>query len=244
MSPRLKILCLHGFTSNGAVHAHQLRRLTKLLPEYDFLFPDGPHKVDIASQMDLKQPENKAWTDIVNGMSSSGHRAWYFAREDPGAGEGKGEFVGLETGLEVIGKILKDHTPVHAIMGFSQGAGLVGMVCALVQNGQAEHPLRKCMSTIFATPLAGVAFSGFKARFSQYDSVYDHGIDMPMLHVTGEGDSLVRHERSQALIQLCSRAQILKHDGGHNIPRSDADLSDIVQFIRQHVALDQASEAS
>lgn len=241
MSPRLKILCLHGFTSNGAVHAHQLRHLTKLLPEYDFLFPDGPHKVDIASQMDLSQPENRAWTDIVNGMSSSGHRAWYFAREKPDAGESKGEFVGLETGLEVIGQTMKENAPVHAIMGFSQGAGLVGMLCALLQTGQSEHSLRKRMPSNLATPLASVAFSGFKARFSQYDSVYDSGINTPMLHVTGAGDSLVRHERSQALIQLCSKAKILEHDGGHNIPKSDADLTEIAQFIRQYVNMDQPS---
>lgn len=243
MSPRLKIICLHGFTSNGAVHAHQLRRLTKLLPEYEFLFPDGPHEVDITSQMELTQPENKAWTEIVNGMSSSGHRAWYFAREDS-VNEGEGEFVGLRTGLEVIGNSLKENAPVHAIMGFSQGAGLVGMLCALLQRGQAEHPLRKYMPSSLAAPLASVAFSGFKARFSQYDSIYVNGIDIPMLHVTGAGDSLVRHERSQALIQLCSKAKILEHDGGHNIPKSNDDLTEIVKFIRQYVAMDKASMAS
>lgn len=235
MSRRLKILCLHGFTSNGAVHAHQLRRITKLLPEYDFLFPDGPHKVDITSQMDLGQPENKDWSNLVNGMSSSGHRAWYFAREKPQHGEGKGEFVGLETSLESIGKMLKEEDDVRAILGFSQGAGLVGMLCALLHTRQNEHPLRKLMPMDLPTPLACIAFAGFKARFSQYDSVYDDGIDAPILHVIGAGDSLVRHERSQALIHICSRAKILKHDGGHNIPKGDAEVAEIVQFIRQHV---------
>lgn len=241
MSQRLKILCLHGFTSNGSVHAHQLRRITKLLPEYDFLFPDGPHEVDIASQMDLNQPENKAWSELVNGISSSGHRAWYYAREESKDAERKGEFVGLEKSLQVIGDMLKEETSIHALLGFSQGAGLVGILCALMQVRQTEHPLRHLMPMDLRTPLASIAFSGFKARFSQYDSVYENGIDVPMLHVTGANDSLVRHERSQALIQVCSRAKMLEHDGGHNIPRGDADVAEIVAFIRQHVAKDQSS---
>lgn len=217
------------------MHAHQLRRVTKILPEYEFLFPDGPHEVDIASQMDLSQPENKAWNEIVNRMSTSGHRAWYFARDDS-EHEGKGEFVGLETSLEFIGKTLKEQAPVHAIVGFSQGAGLAGMLCALLQARQSGHPLRKLMPTDLATPFASITISGFKARFSQYNSIYEDGIDVPMLHVIGAGDSLVRHERSQALIDLCSRAQILEHDGGHNIPKGDTEVTEIVQFIRTYVA--------
>lgn len=235
MSQRLKILCLHGFTSNGAVHAHQLRRITKLLPEYDFLFPDGPHNVDIESQMDMTQPENKAWSATVNGLSSNGHRAWYFARESPEDGADKGSFVGLETSMDMIGKILKDEAPVHAILGFSQGAGLAGMLCALFQNKQKQHTLRRLMPQDIPTPFASVVFSGFKARFSQYDSVYANGIDVPILHVIGAGDSLVRLDRSQALIDICTRGRILEHEGGHNIPRGEEDVAQIATFIRDHI---------
>lgn len=235
MSHRLKIICLHGFTSNGAVHARQMRRITKLLPEYEFLFPDGPHKVDIESQMDLTQPESKAWSEIVNGMSSSGHRAWYFAREHPDSPEMEGSFVGLESSLEFIGSMLEDEAPVHAIMGFSQGAGLAGMLCALLQTDQKEHVLRNLMPANIVTPQAGVIFSGFKARFSQYDSIYKNGINVPILHVVGTGDSLVRTERSQALIHLCTGAKILTHEGGHNIPKGDDDTTEIAHFIREHV---------
>jgi len=241
MSHRLKILCLHGFTSNGAVHAHQLRRVTKALPEYDFLFPDGPHKVDIQSQMDLSQPENKKWSEIVNNLSSSGHRAWYFARDTPDIGKGKGEFVGLETSLESIGKLMKEEGPVHAIWGFSQGAGLTGMLCALLQERQREHQLRKLMPSDLATPLAGVILSGFKARFAQYDSACEGGIDVPIMVVIGEGDSLVRNERSQALTHFCSQVRILTHDGGHNIPKNESDVAQIVEFVREYVVSDKES---
>lgn len=191
--------------------------------------------------MDLSQPENKAWSDVVNNLSSSGHRAWYFARDTPDKGDGTGDLVGLNTSLEFIGRLLKNEGPVHAIWGFSQGAGLAGMLCALLQAGKTDHALRSLMPTNLITPLAGIVFSGFKARFAQFDTVYEGGIDVPMMHIIGESDSLVRSERSQALIHSCSQAKILKHSGGHNIPKGDADVRSIVEFVRQYVVSDKIS---
>ena len=83
--------------------------------------------------------------------------------------------------------------------------------------------------------MAGVIYSGFRARFPQYDSLYEPGIDMPMLHVIGEKDSLVRSERSEALIKVCQNSQFLKHSGGHDIPKSDEDQKTIVDFTKANV---------
>jgi hypothetical protein len=103
MSAKLRILCLHGFTSNGAVHAHQMRKITSQLPEYDFIFPDGPHKVDISTQMDLTKPANQAWSDVVVGIGpTAGHRAWWYARDASFADKTTGGFYGLEESLESI----------------------------------------------------------------------------------------------------------------------------------------------
>lgn len=245
-SARLRILCLHGFTSNGQLHAHQLRRLTKSLPEYDFIFPDGPHEVDIATQMDLSNPSNQAWSDLVLSMGNAGHRAWWFARDGNWQNNETGGFYGLEKSLEFIGALLEEKGPVHAIWGFSQGACFAGMLCALLQEKIANHPLRKHMPQQLATPMAGVIFSGFRARFQQYDSLYDAGIDMPVLHVIGEKDPLVRSERSEALIKVCQRSEFLKHAGGHDIPKSDEDQARILKFLRTNVPSNgsQASQTS
>ncbi|KAF2162195.1 hypothetical protein M409DRAFT_27573 [Zasmidium cellare ATCC 36951] len=237
MSTRLKVLCLHGFTSNGTVHAHQLRRITKALPEYDFIFPDGPHEVDISSQTDLSKPENQAWTDLVTSMGTSGHRAWWFSRDGNWQNGETGGFYGLEKSLDFIGNLLLEKGPVHAIWGFSQGACFSGMLCSLLQEKLANHPLRKHMPAQLPTPSAGVIFSGFRARFPQYDSVYEPGIDVPLLHVIGEKDSLVRSERSEALIKVCREANFLKHPGGHDIPKLDEDQGKIVEFLKSNVPL-------
>ncbi|KAF9733968.1 hypothetical protein PMIN06_011929 [Paraphaeosphaeria minitans] len=236
---KLRILCLHGFTSNGAVHAHQLRPLTSQLPDYEFLFPEGPHRVAIAEQMDMTQPANQAWSAVVTSASGSGHRAWWFARDaEPGSGESSAGFVGLEASLAYLGAYVAARGPVHAVWGFSQGACLAGMLCAVLRDGQARHPLRTHLEAggaSVATPLAGIVFSGFRARYPQYAGLYELGIDVPMLHVSGEGDLLVRSERSEALLRVCTNGERVVHSGGHDIPKGEADVARIVEFTRKYV---------
>jgi predicted esterase len=235
---KLRILCLHGFTSNGAVHAHQIRRITSQLPEYDFLFPDGPHQVDIKEQMDMTQPANQLWSDVVLGSGTAGHRAWWFARDGDWKSKTTGGFHGLEESLDYLGEYLAERGPVHAIWGFSQGACFAGMLCGLFQQKLADHSLRKHFpSRAVTTPLAGVIFSGFRARFPQYDSLYEQDIDVPTLHVLGEKDPLVRSERSEALIRACLDSEFLKHAGGHDIPKKEDEIKKIVDFTRRYVRL-------
>ena len=232
---KIRILCLHGFTSNGQVHAHQLRRITKALPECDFIFPDGPHQVDIASQMDMTTPANEAWSEMVNAISTSGHRAWWFAREGNRANKETGGFHGLEQSLDFIGKYIQENGPVHSIWGFSQGACFAGMLSALLQDKLSNHPLRKHLPSQLLAPKTSVIFSGFRARFPQYDGIYEPQIDIPILHVMGEKDSIVRGERSDQLVEVCPNSEILKHAGGHDIPKSDQDQKQIAEFLRRHL---------
>ncbi|KAK3077765.1 hypothetical protein LTS18_009370, partial [Coniosporium uncinatum] len=70
------------------------------------------------------------------------------------------------------------------------------MLIALLSDKNKEHPLRKLLGTRQGSPMAGVFFSGFKARFSQYDSIYEPGIGVPTLHVMGENDQLVSRVRT------------------------------------------------
>jgi pimeloyl-ACP methyl ester carboxylesterase len=271
MSPprRLRILCLHGFTSNGTVHAHQLRRLTAHFPPstHEFLFPDAPHRVpDLSAHMDPTAPGTQAWADFVTGAAPEvGHRAWWFARD--GEGEGRmGEFEGLEESLRVLGGVIAggggdsssagagSRRPIDAIVGFSQGACLAGMLCALLQTKNAQHPLRRLLQIdagessssggMLLPPLAGVIFSGFRARFERYDGIYAGGIDeVPVLHVLGEKDPLVGSERSEALIRACAKGDVLRHAGGHDIPREERHIGRIVEFLRRYVKGEESTSA-
>lgn len=233
---KLRVLCLHGFTSNGSVHAHQVRAITKALSaDFDFLFPDGPHEVEITEKMKRESPTMRSWSEFVDQNSKSGHRAWWFARDADPAKNEPGGFHGLEKSLDFLGDLIEKTGPVHAIWGFSQGACFAGMLMSLLSNQQREHPFRRRIPSSQPMPSAGVFFSGFRARFSQYDSAYAFGIDVPTLHIIGAEDTIVTPERSETLVKICRGARLLKHKGGHDIPTSEKDQQAIVDFLREKV---------
>ena len=227
-----RVLCLHGFTSNGSVLAHQVRGITNALSkDFDFLFPDGPHEVDMLKQ----NPAAKSWTEYVAANSTAGHRAWWFARDADLASNELGGFHGLERSLDYLGDLIQKTGPVHVIWGFSQGACFAGILMSLLSDKLKDHPLSRHLPTHHGMPCAGVFCSGFRARFPQYDSVYAPGIDVPTLHVWGEQDDVVSPERSETLLKVCRDPSILRHVGGHEIPTSEEDQAVIVRFLHEKV---------
>ncbi|PVH87863.1 FSH1-domain-containing protein [Cadophora sp. DSE1049] len=233
---KLRILCLHGFTSNGSVHAHQIRGITKTLSaDYELLFPDGPHEVEITDKMKHEDATMRSWSEFVAQNSTSGHRAWWFAKDPNPAKNKLGRFKGVEQSLDYLGDLLQKTGPVHAIWGFSQGACFAGMLMALLSNQQKDNPLRSRLPSNQVVPSAGIFISGFKARFPQYDSAYASGIDAPTLHVIGSRDTAVTPERSEMLLEVCKNPTVLRHDGGHDVPSSEEDEKTILDFLRQNV---------
>jgi pimeloyl-ACP methyl ester carboxylesterase len=231
---KLRILCLHGFTSNGTMHALQIRFLTDALSnDFQFFFPDGPYTVDVSQQAD-QSPSTRAWTEYVHANSTSGHRAWWFARDDPVI-SGTGKYEGLDGSLDYLGKYMQKEGPIHAIWGFSQGACFAGLLTALLSNQLKDHPFRKHLPLDIGSPSAGVFVSGFRARFPQYASIYAEGINLPTLHIIGDKDDAVAPEKSEALIRVCQDPSVLRHAGGHEIPSSSEHQAAIVNFLRENV---------
>jgi hypothetical protein len=234
---KLRILCLHGFSSNGSVHAHQVRNLTgPLSTEYEFLFPDGPHKVSLGTQMDLSKPSTQAWADFVSANSpGTGHRAWWYARDPDPETQKPGTFEGLEESLTFIGELIRKTGPVHGIWGFSQGACFAGMLTALLGKGNRGHEFRHFLPKEQGTPMAGIFFSGFRARFVQYRNLYEPSIEIPTMHVMGEADLAVSVKRSVEFAGICEGATILRHAGGHDIPKKKEDQEMILRFLRENL---------
>ena len=106
---------------------------------------------------------------------------------------------------------------------------------SLLHPSMASHPLRQRLPALQGLPLAGIFFSGFKARFPQYDSIYEYRIKVPTLHILGKEDKIVDHERSEGLINVCENALMLPHKGGHEIPDGEEELEKIVEFVRMNV---------
>jgi hypothetical protein len=146
-----------------------------------------------------------------------------------------GEFKGLEISLKSIGELMYTTGPVHAIWGFSQGACFAGMLVSLLGEKNREHPMRIHFPKEQGTPAAGIFFSGFKPRFERCDSIYAPGIDIPTMHVMGDKDAAVTLMRSEELASVCRRAKVLKHSGGHDVPKSETDREMILNFVRENL---------
>ncbi|KAG4436933.1 hypothetical protein IFR05_007584 [Cadophora sp. M221] len=233
---KLRILCLHGFTSNGSVHAHQIRGIAKALSaEFEFLFPDAPHIADITDKMKLESPATRSWSDYVAQNSTSGHRAWWFAKDPDPAKNDLGTFQGLELSLDFLGEFIRKIGPVHAIWGFSQGAGFAGMLMALLSNQRKDNPLRNRLPSNQPVSSAGIFVAGFKSRLPQHENVYASGIEVPTLHIIGSRDTAITPERSEVLMKICKNPTVLRHGGGHDVPTSEEDQQAIIDFLRQNV---------
>ncbi|KAG0651969.1 esterase [Hyphodiscus hymeniophilus] len=230
---KLRVLCLHGFTTNGAVLAEQTGHLTKALSsDFEFIFPDGPHEVDISAQEDMSSPQSQRYSKWVCSKSPAGHRAWWYARDPNPAANEEGHFEGLERSLEYLGDLMRRTGPFDVILGFSQGGCFSGLLTALLEEKNKKHPLRSKFPKSQGTLKAALSFSGFKPRFQQYDGIYAHGIDTQTLHVMGEKDLVVTVERSEVLAGLCRGAKVLKFEGGHQIPQGEEQSQTVIQFLR------------
>ncbi|XP_063368271.1 esterase AGAP003155 [Cydia amplana] len=189
---RLKILAFHGYRQNGAVFRAKIGSFRKAVAKYAQLtFLSAPHRV-------LHE----------EGGGEEDSRSWWFNAED-NTFSGKclgGPALGFEATLRVVERAVAEHGPFHGLMGFSQGACLVGLLAAMQQKGYLPYTFN---FAIFA--------SGFRSGSLVHKGFYDEEINLPSLHVYGEGDSIIPKEMSESLISLFTKPVVAEHSGGHYV---------------------------
>ncbi|KAH0344894.1 FSH1-domain-containing protein, partial [Aureobasidium melanogenum] len=247
-SRKLKILMLHGYTQSGPLFQAKTQRIKKLLEKslaslpiktevpingIELFYPTGPFKV---SSADLNGAEVR---EDANG--------WWKLRD-------RGETQeGVETGLDQVAKVLKEHGPMGGVMGFSQGAALAAMVVSVLESnrevafgkvtGGMEFPQQ--IKELQHPPLRfGVCFSGLLNKHEAYTAFYEPKIQTPVLHVLGSMDTIVEESESLALAERCAdggKGTVIRHAGTHTVPTSDRDIAAVIQFIRNAFPLEDAS---
>jgi hypothetical protein len=55
------------------------------------------------------------------------------------------------------------------------------------------------------------------------------------MHIMGDKDAAVNLTRSEDLASVCRGAKGLKHSGGHDVPKSEADRETILNFLRENL---------
>lgn len=176
----LKILMLHGFTQSGDLFRAKARalekHLQKNLPGHDvtFVYPTGPIKLN-PDDIPFKTSSDSQPSSNGNGNAPDdidAHAWWRRSNtaEPP-------VYLGLDTGLEAIARILTTEGPFDGVVGFSQGAACAAIITSLLEPGRREafeyfsdpinastYRTTNCASTQIpsesagATPIAGIPF--------------------------------------------------------------------------------------
>ncbi|XP_066492328.1 esterase OVCA2 isoform X2 [Tiliqua scincoides] len=216
-SRALRLLCLHGYRQNADSFRARSGALRKALRRRaELLSVVAPHAV--AAQ----QPQpGEAASELLEADS----RGWWFSNpqeETFNASEEASSCTGLEESLDLVADAFVKYSPIDGLLGFSQGAALVGIICALKQRGDSRFPFD------FA-----ILIAGFKSRATPHQSYYQESITVPSLHVLGETDRVIPAEMSRELASVFMEPVILTHPGGHFMPASPPQKKAYLEFLNQ-----------
>jgi predicted esterase len=103
--------------------------------------------------------------------------------------------------------------PFDGIFGFSQGAAMASLLCAMLENRNAIPGL--IPSDFAHNPFQfSIICAGFVSRATAHRPLLENIIQTPSLHIIGELDTLVAPERMTALADRFHKPEIFRHTGG------------------------------
>ncbi|MGH0178335.1 UNVERIFIED_CONTAM: hypothetical protein FKN15_076982 [Acipenser sinensis] len=220
----LRILCVHGYRQNGSAFRERTGALRKALKKHaELVYITAPLRVtDPASQQEPAGGSQAVEPD----SQTEDPRGWWFSNAQERsvhAGESCQSSLGLEESLEAVRRVVREQGPFDGILGFSQGAALVAMICALQgQAGDAQGPF----SFRFA-----VLIAGFRSVCEEHARFYTTPVSMPTLHVFGETDRVIPDHMSRELVMGFQNPQVLTHTGGHFVPAAAPQKKVYCQFL-------------
>ncbi|NXC31857.1 OVCA2 Esterase, partial [Campylorhamphus procurvoides] len=121
-----------------------------------------------------------------------------------------------------VAAALAERGPFDGLLGFSQGAALAAMVCALRARGDPRFPVR------FA-----VLVAGFASRAPEHEHFYRDPIALPTLHVVGDTDGVIAAALSRELARCFVEPVLLAHPGGHFIPAAAEQKKAYLEFLER-----------
>lgn len=153
-------------------------------------------------------------------------RGWWFSEEADtfNALEEPTVCRGLEQALATVAQALDKLGPFDGLLGFSQGAALAALVCALGQAGDVRFPLPRFI----------ILISGFCPRgLGLKEPIMQSPLSLPSLHVFGDTDGVIPSQESIQLASHFPGAMTLTHSGGHFIPAAAPQRQAYLKFLDQ-----------
>ncbi|KAG0165953.1 hypothetical protein DFQ30_007762, partial [Apophysomyces sp. BC1015] len=187
--PKLKILCLHGWSQNATIIEKQSSAFRRTASDVaEFVYVTAPQAVHIPEYSTIEEREETA-----NEQMSEETKAFEWWKPPAHVPPVNGFYVGFKETLEFIQDILSKEGPFDGILGFSQGAILTAILALLLENRPSfdllrpefDHPsLRFC-----------IIVSGLVVNIPTMKELFNTKIKTPSLHICGEADTVVSAEK-------------------------------------------------
>lgn len=153
-------------------------------------------------------------------------RAWWFSDVQARSFNALQECersLGIDESVAAVRDAVKGQGPFDGILGFSQGAAFVAMLCSLQERG-----LEPDFSFRFA-----VVVAGFRSACQEHQVFYDVPLQIPSLHVFGLEDKVIPDNMSRDLLPTFHEPAVLIHPGGHFIPATAAHRETYQNFLKR-----------
>lgn len=223
MAP-LRVLCVHGYRQNGGSFRDKTGALRKLLKKHvELVYMTAPLKVEqgINGEVPVKE------SDSVPGPGGDEDpRGWWFSDTQArsfSAQQQCEESLGLDESVATVREAVKAQGPFDGILGFSQGAAFVAMLCSL-----QEQKVEPEFNFHFA-----ILVAGFRSACKEHQNFYSAPLQMPSLHVFGLEDKVIPDSMSRELLLSFQDPQVLIHPGGHFVPAASAHRQTYQDFLKR-----------
>ena len=206
---KLRVLCLHGYRQNETIFRERSGALRKLVKKYiDFVFVTAPHVI----------PED---TNVAREDGEQ-ERGWWFSRPNRSynALDVTDTCIGFEESLKFIQDVFESQGPFDGVLGFSQGAALVSLLCVL------RNDLSNKIEFRFA-----ILIAGFQSLVSPHQHMYSDPIDCPSFHTIGSSDGVIPTHSSEELLSKFVNGTAYRHSGGHYVPASPQLRTVLTEFL-------------
>ncbi|GAA6231419.1 esterase OVCA2 [Lates japonicus] len=219
MAP-LRVLCIHGYRQNSSSFREKTGALRKLLKkQVELVYLSAPHSV--ISSGEAPERENSSGPG-----GDEDRRGWWFSDVQArsfNAQQQCEESLGLDESVAVVREAVKVQGPFDGILGFSQGAAFVAMLCSL-----QEQKLESDFSFRFA-----ILVAGFLSACKEHQKFYQVPLQIPSLHVFGLEDRVIPDNMSRELLPSFQDPQVLTHPGGHFVPATSAHRQTYQDFLKR-----------
>lgn len=223
MAP-LRVLCIHGYRQNGSSFREKTGALRKLLKkQLELVYVTAPLTVPTAATEEVPKEENNS---VPAPEGNEDPRGWWFSDVQARSFSAQQQCeasLGLQDSITAVREAVKNQGPFDGILGFSQGAAFVAMLCSLQeQNLEPEFKFR------FA-----ILVAAFRSACEEHQKFYDAPLQIPSLHVFGLEDRVIPDSMSRDLLPSFQDPQVLIHPGGHFVPAAAVHRQTYQDFLKR-----------